>query len=104
MRLAKPLVATGEIELMSMTNLPAERPEATPSSPKRTASTSGVSDIIILMLPDTPDVEAVLFGEDGVASGLSAGKTGSHAIFAEENGFDVGRIRQHQDDDVGGFS
>jgi len=33
------------------------------------------SDIIILMLPDTPDVEAVLFGENGVAEGLSAGKT-----------------------------
>ncbi|MDB5536461.1 MAG: tartronate semialdehyde reductase [Devosia sp.] len=32
------------------------------------------SDIIILMLPDTPDVEAVLFGADGVAAGLSAGK------------------------------
>jgi len=32
------------------------------------------SDIVILMLPDTPDVEAVLFGEDGVAEGLSAGK------------------------------
>jgi len=32
------------------------------------------SDIIILMLPDTPDVEAVLFGENGVAAGLSAGK------------------------------
>ncbi|EPE96715.1 2-hydroxy-3-oxopropionate reductase [Rhizobium grahamii] len=32
------------------------------------------SDIIILMLPDTPDVDAVLFGENGVASGLSAGK------------------------------
>lgn len=32
------------------------------------------SDIIILMLPDTPDVEAVLFGKDGVAEGLSAGK------------------------------
>lgn len=29
------------------------------------------SDIVILMLPDTPDVEAVLFGEDGVAAGLS---------------------------------
>ncbi len=27
------------------------------------------------MLPDTPDVEQVLFGEDGVASGLSKGKT-----------------------------
>ena len=33
------------------------------------------SDVIILMLPDTPDVEAVLFGADGVAEGLSKGKT-----------------------------
>lgn len=32
------------------------------------------SDVIILMLPDTPDVEAVLFGENGVAAGLSPGK------------------------------
>ncbi|CAN7524459.1 2-hydroxy-3-oxopropionate reductase [Rhizobium leguminosarum] len=32
------------------------------------------SDIVILMLPDTPDVEAVLFGEEGVASGLTEGK------------------------------
>lgn len=33
------------------------------------------SDIIIIMVPDTPDVEAVLFGENGVAAGLSKGKT-----------------------------
>jgi 2-hydroxy-3-oxopropionate reductase len=33
------------------------------------------ADIIFLMLPDTPDVEAVLFGDRGVASGLSVGKT-----------------------------
>ena len=33
------------------------------------------ADIIITMLPDTPDVAEVLFGESGVASGLSAGKT-----------------------------
>ena len=33
------------------------------------------ADVIILMLPDTPDVEAVLFGENGVASGLSKNKT-----------------------------
>ena len=32
------------------------------------------ADVIILMVPDTPDVEAVLFGDDGVAAGLSAGK------------------------------
>jgi 2-hydroxy-3-oxopropionate reductase len=32
------------------------------------------ADVIILILPDTPDVEAVLFGSDGVAAGLSKGK------------------------------
>ena len=32
------------------------------------------ADTIILMVPDTPHVEAVLFGETGVASGLTAGK------------------------------
>ena len=32
------------------------------------------SDVVITMVPDTPDVEAVLFGEDGAAGGLSAGK------------------------------
>jgi 2-hydroxy-3-oxopropionate reductase len=33
------------------------------------------ADVIFTMVPDTPDVEKVLFGEDGVASGLSKGKT-----------------------------
>jgi len=31
------------------------------------------SDIIIIMVPDTPDVEAVLFGKDGVAEGIRSG-------------------------------
>ena len=32
------------------------------------------SEIVILMVPDTPDVEKVLFGDNGVAHGLSKGK------------------------------
>ncbi len=32
------------------------------------------ADIIILMVPDTPDVELVLFSEKGIAAGLSPGK------------------------------
>src|SRR5450830_780257 len=32
------------------------------------------ADIIFTMLPDTPDVEQVLFGDDGLALGLSPGK------------------------------
>ncbi|MGK6318365.1 2-hydroxy-3-oxopropionate reductase [Sphingomonas sp. DT-204] len=31
------------------------------------------SEVVILMLPDTPDVAAVLFGDDGVAAGLRPG-------------------------------
>jgi len=33
------------------------------------------AEVIFTMVPDTPDVEAVLFGENGVASGLTKGKT-----------------------------
>jgi 2-hydroxy-3-oxopropionate reductase len=35
---------------------------------------AGKADIIITMVPDTPHVAAALFGENGVASGLSKGK------------------------------
>jgi 2-hydroxy-3-oxopropionate reductase len=33
------------------------------------------ADIVIVMVPDTPDVDAALFGKNGVAEGLSKGKT-----------------------------
>lgn len=32
------------------------------------------ADAVIIMVPDTPHVEAVLFGKDGVAGGISKGK------------------------------
>jgi 2-hydroxy-3-oxopropionate reductase len=40
------------------------------SSPKEVA---GQSDIVITMLPDSPDVEQVVLGPDGVAEGISSG-------------------------------
>ncbi len=53
-------------------------PEAIATSSATQCITSkGVAeraDIIFLMVPDTPDVEAALFGEHGIAAGLSAGK------------------------------
>ena len=53
-------------------------PEAIATSSATQCITSkGVAeraDIIFLMVPDTPDVEAALFGENGIAAGLSAGK------------------------------
>ena len=47
------------------------------SSATQCTSAAGVAeraDLIILMVPDTPDVEAALFADKGVAGGLSKGK------------------------------
>jgi len=38
------------------------------------AAVARAADVVILMLPDTPDVEGVLFGPGGVAESLSPGK------------------------------
>ncbi|MDX8491222.1 NAD(P)-binding domain-containing protein [Mesorhizobium sp. VK22B] len=38
------------------------------------AEVARICEIIITMLPDTPDVERVLFGSSGVLEGISAGK------------------------------
>ena len=38
------------------------------------AAVARAADIIILMVPDTADVQEVLFGTDGVSEGLTAGK------------------------------
>lgn len=40
------------------------------ATPREVAASA---EVVILMLPDTPDVEAVLFGENGVAEGLRDG-------------------------------
>ncbi len=52
--------------------------ELTDAGSKACASAKEVAqkaDVIITMVPDTPDVEKVLFGANGVAEGLSKGKT-----------------------------
>ena len=51
--------------------------ELTAAGGKTCASAKEVAqkaDVIITMVPDTPDVEKALFGKDGVAEGLSPGK------------------------------
>ena len=53
-------------------------PEIASSTATQCTTPRGVAeraDIVFTMVPDTPDVEKVLFGESGVAAGLSKGKT-----------------------------
>jgi 2-hydroxy-3-oxopropionate reductase len=55
--------------------LPAEVREAGATVCDSLKEVAERAEAVILMVPDTPDVENVLFGSDGVAAGLSAGKT-----------------------------
>ena len=57
--LAKSLVSIGEIELMSTTILPLDRPSATPFAPNSTSSTCGVSGSIRKMISEA---SATAFG------------------------------------------
>src|ERR1700749_873082 len=54
--LPEELAAAGAVEIKSLKELASK------------------SDIIITMVPDTPDVEKALFGKDGIAEGLAKGK------------------------------
>jgi 2-hydroxy-3-oxopropionate reductase len=69
------LIAAGhEVFLSSRSGVPQELKD----KGKACASAKEVAqkaDVIFLMLPDTPDVEKVLFAAGGVAEGLAKGKT-----------------------------
>jgi 2-hydroxy-3-oxopropionate reductase len=69
------LIAAGNtVNLNSRSGVPSDLTAAggiTRQSPREIAENA---DIIFIMVPDTPHVEEVLFGEAGVAEGLSAGK------------------------------
>lgn len=55
--------------------LPEEILEGGATECKSAKEVTEKSELVIVMVPDTPDVEQVLFGEGGVADGLSKGKT-----------------------------
>src|SRR3954469_17103639 len=60
--------------LQSRTSVPAELTAAGGTGCASAKEVAQKSDIVIVMVPDTPDVEKVLFGASGVAEGLSKGK------------------------------
>lgn len=63
-----------QLFVYTRSKVPAEIAE---SSATQCTSPKGVAeraDIVFTMVPDTPDVEKVLFGEQGIAKGLTPGK------------------------------
>ena len=63
-----------ELYLHSRSGVPREMIEAGAKACGSSREVAQSADVIITMVPDTPDVEKVLFGEDGVMQGLTAGK------------------------------
>ena len=66
------LAANHEMYVRTRSKVPASMMGATQCATNADVARS--ADVIFLMLPDTPDVETVLFGKDGVAEGLTKGK------------------------------
>ena len=68
------LIAAGhELSVFDVVGVPEEiKAKATVCANAKEVAEKG--DVIIVMVPDTPHVNAVLFGENGVAQGLSKGK------------------------------
>jgi len=64
-----------ELFVTTRSKVPAALLEAGAVACANAADVARQADVIFTMVPDTPDVEKVLFGEHGVAAGLSAGKT-----------------------------
>ena len=70
------LVAAGhEVFLTSRSTVPAALLTGKATACASAKEVAEKADIIFMMLPDTPDVAKVLFGENGVYAGLSKGKT-----------------------------
>lgn len=69
------LIAGGhEVYLHSRSGVPAEL-AARGKACRSAKEVAAQAEVTFLMVPDTPDVEKVLFDADGVAAGLSKGKT-----------------------------
>jgi len=63
-----------QVHLFSRSGVAAQLPEQGGKACDSSREVAAAAEVIITMVPDTPHVADVLFGENGVAAGLSAGK------------------------------
>ncbi len=66
--------ASHQVFLHSRSGVPQELIDAGGTRCGNAAEVAAEADVVFLMVTDTPHVDAVLFGPNGVAAGLSAGK------------------------------
>ncbi|MBX3606562.1 MAG: 2-hydroxy-3-oxopropionate reductase [Piscinibacter sp.] len=64
-----------ELFVTTRSKVPAALTEAGAVACANAAEVARQAEVVFTMVPDTPDVQKVLFGENGVAAGLTKGKT-----------------------------
>ena len=69
------LAAGHSLSVFTLGKMPASIADSAAVQCKSGREVAEHSDVVVIMVPDTPDVEAALFADDGIAAGLSAGKT-----------------------------
>src|SRR3546814_18148479 len=62
-----------ELHLYSQSGVPDDLVAAGGVAEASSTAVAAASDVVVLMVPDTPHVEAALFGAGGVAAGLATG-------------------------------
>ncbi|MEO5732118.1 MAG: 2-hydroxy-3-oxopropionate reductase [Rubrivivax sp.] len=62
-----------DLHLTTRSEVPADLLDAGCKGCADARAVAAAADVVFIMVPDTPDVEAVLFGDHGVASGLGKG-------------------------------
>ena len=73
--MAEHLIRAGnEVSLYSIPSIPQSLIEAGGKACASGKEVAQNADIVFIMVPDTPHVAAALFGENGIAEGLNAGK------------------------------
>jgi 2-hydroxy-3-oxopropionate reductase len=64
-----------DLAAFTRSGVPGELTQAGVTACSSAAEVASKADVIFIMVPDTPDVERVLFGENGVADALRAGQS-----------------------------
>jgi len=64
-----------ELYVYTLGKVPAEIADSRATQCTSARAVAERADLVITMVPDTPDVAAALFGKDGIAEGLKPGKT-----------------------------
>lgn len=93
-------LARAEFHVTAWNRTPGRAPELADlgvESAANPAAAAAQADIVVICVSDTPDVEAVLFGEDGVAGGARAGTLIIDcSTIAPSGSWDfAGRLKEH---------